>query len=59
MVRFTIFWSYFTVSPAWEFILSVLDSLFSLGIGSISLVCVPNVGIGNEGKTVTLNLLAV
>ena len=27
-----------------------MGSLFSLGIGSISLVCVPNVDIGNEGN---------
>ena len=37
-------------TPAWEFILSVMGSLVSLGMGSISLVCIPNVDIENEGN---------
>ena len=39
-------------APAWEFILSVMGSLLSFGIGCIFIVLIPNVDIGDEGSIV-------
>jgi len=44
-------------APAWEFILDAVGSSLSLGIGSISLVRIPNVDIGNEGNMESTFLL--